>query len=354
MLVRKNRSSLAVALVLLVTGAIARAQQNTYDLTNAQTWMQTAAAPEEGDAGVMARARRALAEDNPAQTRAILDPWISNNERSANPFLVQAYMLRGDALVAQNDLYDALYDYEAVIKQFASSEEFVTANDRELMIALRYANGEKRRVLLLFWVDCSDIAVELLIRIQERMPGSQLAERAAIELGDFYYRQREIKLAGKSYGLYLLNFPNGPNRLKAAQRRIWCDIAMFKGPRYESAKLLDAQVRIHDFERRYPAEAERTGIDHAMLTRLDESAAAQMLDAASWYMRIGDEASARVYMYRLRQKYPGTIAADQAAKTMAEHNWPEQLAAPAPESDTPPPADSKALPPKPKPKAAAQ
>lgn len=312
--------SLFTASLLCATGEV-HAQAIKYDLDDDRSLVQTDAPSLEGDAAVMARARRALAEDNPGAARSLLNDWISKNERTANAYLPQAYMLRGDSWVAVSDLYEALYDYETVIKQFRQTEEFVTCIDRELAIATRYANGEKRRSLLIFWVDSSDIAVELYIRTQERLPGSQLAERAAIELADFYYRERELKLAGESYDLYLENFPRGPNRVKAAQRRIFCDIARFKGPRYESSSLIDASVRIKDFQRVFPAEAEKTGLDAALLTRLDESSAAQMLENARWYLKVDDEPSARFVMKRLLREHPGTIAADQAMKTAQEKGW---------------------------------
>ncbi len=330
----------ALALAFFAPGAVA--QSNKYELQDDRTLVQTGSPPTEGDEGLMARAREALAHDNPASARGLLDDWISKNDRSASPYLAQAYRLRGDAWVALNDPYEALYDYETVAKQYTQTEEFVTCLDRELAIALRYANGEKRRTFLFFWVDASDLAVELFIRIQERLPGSQLAEKAAIELADYYYRQREIKLAGEAYDLYLQNFPKGPNRMKAAQRRVFCDIARFKGPRYESSSLIDASNRIKDFRRAHPTEAEKSGLDAALLTRIDESAAAQMLENARWYLQVDDEASARFVMGRLIKEHPGTIAADQALDTFNAKKWelpgvkPTPSSEPAKQPDAPP------------------
>lgn len=336
-----RRDGFVTSIVLLVLAASpAIGQAVKYEMQDDRALVQTGAPPLEGDEAVIARARRALAEDNPGSARSILVDWIGKNERTSNAYLPQAYLLRGDAYVALGDLYESLYDYETVIKQFPQSPEFITALDRELAVALRYANGEKRRTLLIFWVDASDLAVELFIRIQERLPGSQLAEKASIELADFYYREREVKLAGQSYDLYLENFPKGPNRLKAAQRRIFCDIAKFKGPRYESASLIDASERIKDFQRVYPADAEKTGLDGALLTRLDESAAAQMLEGARWYMRVDDEASARFVMSRLLKTHPGTIAADQALATLKEKGWMEAPATSTDKPAEPAPADN--------------
>lgn len=301
-------------------------QTHVYEMNEDRTLTPTDAPALDGDAAVIARARRSLADDQPHGAKSALDQWIGRNERTENPYLAEAYLLRGDAWAAMSERVEALYDYETVIQQHPQTDQFVTAIDRELQIALRFANGEKRRVLLFFWVDASDLAVEIFIRTQERLPGSQLAERAAIELADYYYRERELTLARDAYDLYLENFPKGPNKIKAAQRRIFCDIARFKGPLYESASLIDATERIKDFQRVFPAEAERTGLDAALLTRLDESQAAQMLESARWYLKVSDEPSARYMMKRLLRAHPGTIAADQALATMREKGWAEKPA----------------------------
>lgn len=327
---RSHRCAVTAAIVACAALAPGRAsgQSATYQLQDDRTLLQTGSGALEGDAGVMDRARRALAQDNPMSARGILDEWIRANERSASAYLPTAYRLRGDAWVALNDPYEALYDYETVVKQYPQSDEFVTALDRELAIAVRYAGGEKRRTLLFFWVDAGDIAVELFIRVQERLPGSQLAERAAIELADYYYAQREVKLAGEAYALYMENFPKGPNRQRAAQRAALCDIARFKGPNYESSSLIDAENRIEDYRRMYPAEAEKAGLDAALLTRLDESRAAQMFESAQWYLRAGDGASARFVLRRLLRDHPGTIAADRATEIITKNGWDTPKAAP--------------------------
>lgn len=342
--------SALLAAVPLLLGVVrsASAQAVKYNLDEDRTLVQVQAPALEGDEAVMAQARRLLAEEKPVTARGILTTWISQNDRTGNAYLPQAYLLRGEAWMGINDLYEALYDFETVIKQYPQTEEFVMAIDHELAIALRYAGGEKRRALLIFWVDASDIAVEIFIRTQERMPGSQLAEKAAIELADFYYRERELKLAGTAYDLYLENFPRGPNRIKAAERRIFCDIARFKGPQYESASLIDASVRIKDFRRVFPAEAERTGLDAALLTRLDESAAAQLLENARWYLKVSDEPSARYLLKSLLKKHPGTIAADQAIAIFAERGWEQEAPKPA---DNPPAEDAAETPAEPAPEA---
>jgi outer membrane protein assembly factor BamD (BamD/ComL family) len=185
--------------------------------------------------------------------------------------------------------------------------------------------------------DATDYAVEIFIRVQERLPGSALAELAAISLADFYYDRREMKLARDAYDLYILNFPSGPNRLKADRRLVFADIARFKGPRYDSSGLLDARVRIRNFERRYPGEAERIGLNDGMVARIDESLAAQLLESARWYLTQKDDPAARVTLTRLLADHPRTFAATEALALAERKGWDiaPRTPAPAPDPDAP-------------------
>jgi outer membrane protein assembly factor BamD (BamD/ComL family) len=169
-----------------------------------------------------------------------------------------------------------------------------------------------------------------------------------IELADYYYRRRELAQARDVYDAYLESFPAGPNALRAAERRIQCDVGRFKGPRYNAAPLIDAKVQIRQFQRRHPAEADATGLNAALASRLDESQAAQLLDTAEWYLRVGDRPSARLVLARLVRDHPRSLAAERAGAMLEREGWAVQASAPADPSAEPDPAASSA-PPEPSP-----
>ena len=302
------------------------AQSEDFRLDESRQWTGQTPPPEAGsDAALIRDARRLLAEDNPGAARDLLDPWIERTEREQNPYRAEALLLRGDALVALEREYKSLYDYEEIARAHRQSEQFPIAVERELDIALRYANGLKIRILGFRIGDANEVAVELFIRVQERLPRSQLAERAAIELADFYYREREMKQAYDAYDLYLRNFPSGPNVVHAKLRRIQSDIARFKGPRYNAAELINARTQVREFVDRYPAEAEASGTNDALIARLDESMGAQMLDTARWYVRTGDPSSARFTLRRLLRDFPSTLSAQRGESMLRENGWESDL-----------------------------
>jgi len=226
-----------LAVAALTAGAAA--QTTEYHLDPAGEW-NVASAPAPGsDEAAVADARALLADSHAAAARSRIGAWVKANERSGSPWLPAALLVRADAKTADGDEYKALYDYEQIVREFPGSEEFVKAVERELDIGARYVNGYRRRLWGVRFADAADIGEELLVRVQERMPGSTLAERAAIELADYYYRTSNLGMAAEMYDIYLINFPSGKHRDRAMKRKIYSNIGRFKGPRYDGSGLVE-------------------------------------------------------------------------------------------------------------------
>lgn len=309
----------------IVGAGVLHAQQPEYRLDESGKWVLVSS-PEPGtDEATIAKARSLYADKKYDAAVSLLDQWIELNEFKSSPYLPQAFLLRGDAKTARSDEYAGLLDYERVVNDFPASEEFVTALEREFDTGSRYLNGLRRRVFGLFRLDSGvPIGEEIMLRINERLPGSRLAERALIELADFYYRTRDLRMAAETYDAFLTLFPTSDYRQKAMQRRVYATIARFKGPAYDATGLLDAKIQIMDFTEAFPDQAEQAGMSDALVARLDESAAATMLETARWYLKRSDTVSARLELRRLVRKFPHTAAAARAAELMQKISSPHK------------------------------
>ena len=301
--------------------------QPVYELDDSGAWVQTAAPEPGSDAAVMAEARRLIVEERTGEAISLLDEWLLQHQRSANPYVPEALLLRGDAKVAADNEYSALVEYEAVT-MFPESPHFVTALEREYEIALRYLNGLRRKFLGFRVEDARSTGEELMVRIQERLPGSRLAEQAAIELADYYYRRRDMPMASDMYEIFTRNFPDSPYRRWAMQRWIYSSLARYKGPRHDTTGLVDARNLIEDFRDQYPQDAESAGINEALLTRVDESLGDKQLETARWYLHRGDDPSARYTLRRLVRDHPQTVAAVEALRVLRERGWDAGIVAP--------------------------
>jgi hypothetical protein len=313
-----------MVLVILALTAAANGQPSEMVLGPDGRWTTVERPAPTGDAKVMADARALLAEGKFRQARRLLDDWIDKNELEESPYLAEAYLLRADAKTAYGREYRALYDYEKVINEYAATSEYVRAVERELEIGIRYLNGLRRHFLGLRLTNAEDVGEELLVRTAERMPRSRLGERAILELADYYYRARELKMAAMCYEIFVQLYPRSEHAPRARQQRIFARIGTFKGPNYDAAGLADARVLIEEYAKDDPIGARRANLTDALLAKLDESMAQQALEKARFYLRRDDPVSARLTLWRLIQDHPRSIAKVEAEALLKEKGWSTQ------------------------------
>jgi outer membrane protein assembly factor BamD (BamD/ComL family) len=285
--------------------------QNRYILSEDDTWAAEETLDSASPEGQLARARRTLAQGDFVRAQELATNWIDRHEN--HPLLPEAYLIRADALVGQKDEYKALYDYEYVIRGYPGTEAFVIANQRELEIAKKYAAGMRRKLWGIRFIDARDDAQELLIRIQERLPGSQLAEQAGMELADYYFKRREMALAAEAYLLFTQNYPKSTQISKARRRVIYSYLAAFKGPQFDISGLIEAKAKLQELQVVEPATAEQVGAE-ALLIHIDEADAEKMFTTAKWYAGIGDYLSAEFQIRRLVKKHPRSAATVDALR----------------------------------------
>ena len=287
--------------------------QQKYELSDTDEWHLVESADPATPAGRLAAARHAMAGGRNQRAASLATAWIEQNPR--DPLLPDAYLLRGDALRADAKYFKALFDYEFVARAYPASEAFVTVIQRELEIGVMYARGMKRLWLGMRIVNADEVAEELLIRVQERMPGSRLAEEAGIELADYYFRNRDMRLAVEMYSIFLENHPGSDQVSKARRRLIYAELATFKGPSFDASGLHEARARLHELIALEPAAAQRVGAD-ALLVRIDESDAQKLLVQTKWYLTTGDPVACELMIRRLVTHYPRTVAAADALRLM--------------------------------------
>lgn len=309
------------ALLACLWAAPALAQGTEFTLEDDGVWTQTAA-PEPGtDAYVMWQARKLLAEGKPGKASGRLSDWLDEHGRTRNPLLGEAYFLRAEARLAADREYDALGDYEIVIRDFSATPYYARAVQRQYDIGMAYLGGLRRRFLGMRIENARLTGEELIIRVQERMPGSDLAEQAALDLAQHYYDRRQLKLAAEMYAIFRANYPDSSHTRFAMLREIECNIARFKGPRYDGSGLIDAKILLEQYAQAYPGESARSGVIDGLESWVDESAAQQALDTAKWYIKTNDHASARFLLARLLNRHPGSDAAAEAVSIMTDRGW---------------------------------
>lgn len=298
----------AGALFLTLLGPKAALGQDVYRLGTDDEWALEAT-PAPGPAAQLAQARRVLAEGRPGRALNMVNRWMHRHPHS--PLAPEAYLIRGESLIGVGDEYESLYDFEFLVRKYPDSEVFSLALEQEFNVAVKYAEGMRRKVFGLRILDATDEAEELLIRIQERLPGSGLAEQAGLQLAALYFRDRRMGLAADAYAIFIERYPRSTEIPFARRRLIYSNIATFKGPQFDIVGLLEAKAELQQLAVRRPAEAERIGAG-ALVQRIEESESTKMLTTAMWYFNEGDPIAAEYTIRKLVQRFPRSAACIRA------------------------------------------
>ena len=297
----------AASLFTMTSSALA---QTEYTLDDFDRWTPSPS-PSPVDEQLQ-QARVALANGDAARALNLSENFLENNPLGQGR--ADAFLIQGDAQLALGYEYKALFAYEDVARRYSSTTSFIPALEREYEIAKAYAHGLRKRFMGTFrWIDAGDDAQEIFIRIQERLPGSELAEKAGMELSDYYFRIRDMPLAADSYDLFVQNYPRSKRVNKAKLRLIYSYYAQFKGPQYDASGLREATSRLKLLQADDPALAQQIGAE-ALLVRVYESEAAKLLNDALWYQGMGDFISTELTLRSLVNRFPKSIATIEALK----------------------------------------
>lgn len=304
--------------------------QEVFRLGSDDEWTHEASPADGSPAEQLTQARVLLAKGRPDRSLNMVNRWMKRNPTS--PLLPEAYLLRGDSLMGIGDEYESLYDFEYLARRYPGSEVFSLALEREFEIAVKYAHGMRRKLLGIRMIDASDEAAELLIRIQNRLPESGLAERAGLQLADMYFRHRRMGLAADAYAVFIENHPDSTQLDFARRRLIYSNIASFKGPQFDIVGLLEAKAELKQLAAQRPAEAERIGAT-ATILRIEESESNKMLTTARWYLSDADPISAEYTIRELIRRFPRSAASLQALREIPHilTQLPESVLAQAPD-----------------------
>jgi outer membrane assembly lipoprotein YfiO len=272
------------------------------------------------------RIQQMLDQGRNSTARKTAIQWLKSNKES--PLRDKALYLVAEALYQSGDRIRSFYYLDELMDEYPSSPLFYRALQKQYDIADAYLEGYKIRFLGIPMFDASGEAVEMLYRIQQRAPGSPLAEQALRRTADWYYSQSDFDLAADAYAAYVRQYPRSPDLPRIRLREAFASLAQFRGVRFDATPLIDARAQLVRLAAEYPQLAKEENL-LAVIQRIDNTFAAKILVTADFYKRTG-ELKAAVYNYRfLIETFPDDPAAKQAKKRLADMpQW--ALAAPVP------------------------
>jgi outer membrane assembly lipoprotein YfiO len=285
-------------------------------------WVLVAAPAKGTPAGETALIRQEV--DKGWNRTAVSDAEKFLKTYSLDPYCEEVLMLAGKAEMARERYYQAYEFFEKQILQFPSGRYFERSLQYEYDCAEAFLAGKKRNIWNIFFVPAQDDGLEILKKIVEHAPGSQLAEKSLLRTGDYHYQQREYPEAIKSYDKYLEIFGRNEKASYAMLQAARASLAWYRGPEFDDRPLLEARQRYTMYAERFPLEADRANVPR-ILEQIRISLARKAWTTAAFYERVGRKDAAK-YCYRLVvAQYPETEWEAKSAVALLRMGEPTAL-----------------------------
>lgn len=332
---------LAAVLVLLGGSAAVPAQaptttprqQRTWELAPDGSWRQTDVATlttqPSAEPG-LAAARRLMDEYRFTAAFEATVRWLLANRDSPNRD--QGLLLAAEALRRSGDHVKAFYYCDELLDTYPNSPLWFQALQMQYEIGDHFLSGWRRRVLGIPLEDWTSEGVEVMFRVQQRAPGSPLAERALLRTAEFYFDDQQYDLAADAYSAYAKRYPRSPEALKARLREAYANYAQFTGPRFDPTPALNARQAMSDLILQYPQLAEQQGLPQ-LVESIDVALARKLLHTADFYRRTHRPQAAAYLLRALVERFPqlqeARIASQQLASLPAPQIAPPPSTAPS-------------------------
>ena len=218
--------------------------------------------------------------------------WFKTHGKNA-PLRDRALFLLGQANFRVGDRVQAFYNFDELLDLYPESRFFYPALQRQYDIADAFLNGYKRKTLFFFAFGAEDEGVEMLYRIQQRSPGSPLAEKALLRTADYYYREAEFDLASDAYAVFARAYPRSPEVPRVRLRQAFANYAQFRGLKFDVTPIIDAREQLLAIQQQYPALAAEENLQ-PVIERIDATFARKIFVTGDFYERTHEPRPPRI------------------------------------------------------------
>ena len=255
------------------------------------------------------KAHQLLVQGKASKAHKLLGEWIKKFADS--PLRSEAMYYRGQSLEELGKTYKAFDKYEELIKESGNTEFFHKALEAEFGIAQQYLNGKKRPVLGIFKIAADDVGIKILERITERWPGSSLAQRSLMLLGDYYLKKKLHDDAVSNYRQLAESYPSSVFVREARLGRAKASLGKFNGSAFDPAPLVEAKECLLKYQALYGPNAQSDEVG-PMLAKINDLQGEREYQIGRFYERTGKKESAILSFEGVVLRWPNSTWASKA------------------------------------------
>jgi len=262
----------------------------------------------------LAEVQKLLDEGRAKKAYKQVKKWIKAHEDSE--VMDQALFLQAQAQFDRKLYYQSFEVYEEMLDGWGASSLFEAALYQQMEIARRFLAGAKRKVWGFIPASARTEGLEILDRVVERWPGSELAAQALMMQADYYYGRGRFIEAQATYQIVVENYTKSEYYEKSLLRNAESTHAQYRGPLYDSGCLTEARLRYEQYRARYPQRARELGIEQR-IARIRWQEAEKHYKIADFYRRTHRDEASRYYADYVRAHWPGT----EWARSIENEKW---------------------------------
>ena len=304
----KRHNSWQILLMLGIALPGVAAVGGDYEWKDGQ-WVRQAAAQEGTATGELSLIRQAVETGH--RNDAVHGAKKFQKRYPDAPQLEEVLFLAGEGEFRAGRYYQAFEWYERQLNAHPSGELSERALKREFDVAELFLAGKKRVVLKFLWLPAEDEGLEILQRIPEHVPGTTLAEKALLRVGDHQFAMRRWEDAAQAYDHYLELFGKWPRAEYAMLQSCRATHNQYRGPQYDDTPLLEARQRYKNFQTQFPQAARNANVP-ATQESIANALAQKMFTTAAFYQRTHQPQPASYYYRLVIDQYPDSPAAGEA------------------------------------------
>lgn len=262
--------------------------------------------------------RRGVTEPTVLQAAAELDDgdedqafdrlveWFRDPRTRQSQARPEALFVAANALAEDGNTERAFYYLDELLDTYPDGTLFRPAAIRQYQLAV--ALLARSRPAFSLGTGAGDFeALEMLFRIQQRVPGSDLAESALLLSADHYFARGDYDFAEDAYTVFVESYPRSDEIGRVRLRQAWSNLLQYQGPRYDPTPLLDARAQFFDLK---DAGVRQTPEIERALAYIEEQFAQKAESQAGWYRRTGHRDAAARIMAEAEVRYADVLADD--------------------------------------------
>jgi len=276
-------------------------------------WVQSAAAGDDSAEGELATIRQLLLEGRPRKALGKARRFCRDHR--SDPGAEEAMNLAGAAQMQRGRWWQAYEWFEQQLDRYPTGSLYERALVREVAVGEAFLAGEKKLLWGFLPLGAEQEGLDILRKVADRLPGSSLAERALMAVGDHFAANERWDEAAEAYKQYGEMFRGRYRSTQAELKAARTTRNQFAGTDWEDTALLESEQLFQAYLKRYP-NSDAAGAVATELTEIERTRAQKDYETAEFYSRIGRPQSARFYHRQVVALYPQTTWAARSAEVL--------------------------------------